>query len=131
MPADWATQDDLETVHFGDLTARQFDRLVCLLEDLAAGRPVTVVRGGPTLFSAGTPAGPVSPPAAPSTVTVCRSTSIRTRPTVSTPSSSAPSGSAPPPPTAATTASAGAAARRRITARMRASSSRNEYGLVM
>ena len=68
VPADWATQDDLETVHFGDLTARQFDRLVCLLEDLAAGRPVTVVRGGPTLFSAGTPAGPVSPPAAPSTV---------------------------------------------------------------
>ena len=68
VPADWATQDDLETVRFGDLTARQFDRLLCMLEDLAAGRAITVVRGGPTLFSAGTPAGPVAPPPAPSSV---------------------------------------------------------------
>lgn len=70
VPADWATQDHLDTVQFGDLTARQFDRLVCLLEDLAAGRNVhvTVVRGGPSLFSAGSPAGPVAPPSAPSTV---------------------------------------------------------------
>ncbi len=69
VPADWATQDHIDTVHFGDLTARQFDRLVCLLEDLAARRQVhvTVVRGGPSLFSAGTPGGPVAPPS-PSTV---------------------------------------------------------------
>ena len=69
VPADWATQDDLDTVRFGDLTARQFDRLLCLLEDLAGRRlvNVTIVRGGPSLFSAGVPSGPVAPPA-PSTV---------------------------------------------------------------
>jgi hypothetical protein len=69
VPADWATQDDLETVDFKSLTARQFDRLICLMEDLAARREVrvTIVRGGPTLFDPGAPAGPVAP-ATPSSV---------------------------------------------------------------
>ncbi|MEN9506566.1 MAG: hypothetical protein RI958_2492 [Actinomycetota bacterium] len=64
VPADWASQDDLSTVSFADLTVTQFDRLLCLFEDLAANRPisVTVVRGGPTLFDPGPPSGPVSPP---------------------------------------------------------------------
>jgi hypothetical protein len=65
VPADWASQDDLESVGFASLTVKQFDRLLCLFEDLAANRPitVTVVRGGPTLFDAGPPSGPVAPPA--------------------------------------------------------------------
>lgn len=65
VPAAWASQHDLDTVQFGGLTAAQFDRLLCLLEDLAANRPVTVtiVRGGPTLFDPGPPSGPVTPPA--------------------------------------------------------------------
>ena len=69
VPADWATQDDLETVGFKSITARQFDRLICLMEDLAARREVrvTIVRGGPTLFDPGAPAGPVAP-ATPSSV---------------------------------------------------------------
>ena len=69
VPADWAAQDHIDTVHFGDLTARQFYRLVCLLYDLPARRHVhvTVVRRAPSLFSAGTPGGPVAPPS-PSTV---------------------------------------------------------------
>jgi hypothetical protein len=64
VPAGWATQTDPATVCFGDLTARQFDRLLCLLEDLAANRPisVTIARGGATLFDPGPPAGPVAPP---------------------------------------------------------------------
>lgn len=65
VPADWATQDTIDRVDFASLTARQFDRLINLLEDIAARRPVsvTVVRGGPTLFDPGAPAGPVAPPA--------------------------------------------------------------------
>lgn len=64
VPAQWASQDDLDNVAFSNLTTRQFDRLVCLLEDLAANRPVTVtvVRGGPTLFDPGPPTGPVAVP---------------------------------------------------------------------
>lgn len=49
---------------FGDLTPEAFDKLVCLLEDLAARRPTNVffVRCGPTLFDPGGPEGPVEPP---------------------------------------------------------------------
>lgn len=66
VPADWATQDDADTVRFSDLSARQFDRLLCLLEDIAARRPVqvTITRGGPTLFDPGAPAGPAVRPTA-------------------------------------------------------------------
>ena len=49
---------------FGDLTPEAFDKLVCLLEDLAARRPTNVffVRCGPTLFDPGGPEGPAEPP---------------------------------------------------------------------
>lgn len=68
-PNDWASSDDGETFNFSSLTGRQFDRLVCLVEDLAANRPVqvTIVRGGPTLFDPGAPSGP-SPTPVPSSV---------------------------------------------------------------
>lgn len=64
VPKDWATQDDTDMVSFGSLTPKQFDRLICLMEDIAAHRPitVTVMRSGPTLFDPGVPAGPVAPP---------------------------------------------------------------------
>lgn len=64
VPRDWASQVDTERVSFSSLSPKAFDRLVCLMEDLAAHRPitVTVMRGGPTLFDAGAPAGPVAPP---------------------------------------------------------------------
>lgn len=64
VPADWATTADGESFDFTALTSKQFDRLVCLVEDLAANRPITVTiqRGGPTLFDPGAPTGPsVSP----------------------------------------------------------------------
>jgi hypothetical protein len=68
VPADWATQEG-DTVDFGSLTPKQFDRLICLMEDIAAHRPirVTIMRSGPTLFDPGVPQGPVAPQA-PSTV---------------------------------------------------------------
>ena len=65
VPSDWATQaDGTEAVEFGTLTPKQFDRLLCLMEDLAAGRSVTVTvtRGGPSLFHPGAASGPVAPP---------------------------------------------------------------------
>ena len=64
VPKEWAKHDDPDMVTFGDLTRKQFDRLICLMEDLAARRSitVTVMRGGPSLFDAGAPAGPVSSP---------------------------------------------------------------------
>lgn len=63
VPRDWATEGDPEVVKFGSLSPKVFDRLLCLMEDLAANRPitVTVMRGGPTLFDPGAPAGPVAP----------------------------------------------------------------------
>lgn len=66
VPEDWATQDDGDRVTFGQLTTHQFDRLLCLLEDIAARRPVqvTITRGGPTLFDPGAPAGPAVRPVA-------------------------------------------------------------------
>ncbi len=65
VPAEWAHHDG-DQVTFGDLTAKQFDRLICLVEDLAARRTVTVtvMRGGPSLFDPGAPAGPVPAPVA-------------------------------------------------------------------
>ena len=67
VPADWATQHD-DKVEFAPLTPKAFDRLLCLLEDLAANRPITVTvhRGGPTLFHPGPPPNPTPPPARPS-----------------------------------------------------------------
>lgn len=67
VPADWASQDDPDLVEFRSLTAKQFDRLLCLLEDLAARRTVhvTVVHGGPTLFDPGAPTGPAPAPVSP------------------------------------------------------------------
>ena len=69
VPANWATQTEDDVVEFGSLTRKQFDYLVCLVEDLARNRPinVTVMRSGPTLFDPGPPSGPVVIPA-PSTV---------------------------------------------------------------
>lgn len=65
VPARWATQQNDDTVEFTPLTPKAFDRLICLLEDLAANRPirVTVSRGGPTLFHPGPPPSPTAPPA--------------------------------------------------------------------
>lgn len=65
VPGDWATQDDQQSVQFRSLTPKQFDRLICLVEDLAANCPihVTITRGGPTLFDPGAPAGPLPRPA--------------------------------------------------------------------
>jgi len=64
VPDGWARQDSPEAVTFGALTPAQFDRLLCLLEDLAAGRAVnvTVLRGGPSLLQTGAPAGPSASP---------------------------------------------------------------------
>jgi hypothetical protein len=64
VPKEWATQDDPDVVALKPLTPKQFDRLICLFEDLAAGRPVhiTVMRGGPTLFDPGAPSGPSPSP---------------------------------------------------------------------
>lgn len=69
VPAHWITLDDAGTATFAPLPARVFDRLLCLLEDLADDRPinVTVVRSGPTLFDPGAPEGPVAT-STPSTV---------------------------------------------------------------
>lgn len=75
VPADWATINDDETVDFASLTPAQFDRLLCLLEDIAANRPiqVTIVRGGPNLFGPGAPLGPmVVPPTSSIHMTVPR-----------------------------------------------------------
>lgn len=64
VPDDWATQDGPDAVTFGALAPAQFDRLLCLLEDLAAGRAleVTVVRGGPSLLQTDAPVWPSAPP---------------------------------------------------------------------
>lgn len=66
VPADWATINDDETVDFSRLSPAQFDRLVCLFEDIAMNRPirVTIVRGGPNLFDPGAPVGPSTAPVA-------------------------------------------------------------------
>lgn len=64
VPGDWVRLDDEGNASFCELPAAAFDRLVCLLEDLAEGRPVTVtvMRGGPSLFDPGTPSGPTATP---------------------------------------------------------------------
>jgi len=69
VPDNWASQDGSDAVKFGDMTPKAFDRLLCLMEDLASGRnvTVTVMRGGPSLFDPGPPPGPFAP-AAPSSV---------------------------------------------------------------
>ena len=69
VPADWVTANPDGTFSFASLTAAQFNRLVCLLEDIAADRPVqvTVLQGGPSLFDVGPPQGP-TPAHVPSTV---------------------------------------------------------------
>ncbi len=69
-PGDWITLDDDGNAIFAPMSAGLFDRLVCLLEDLAEQRPVnvTVARTGPTLFDPGTPEDPTTPTPAPSTV---------------------------------------------------------------
>ena len=63
VPADWVDHSTPDVVRLGELSAAQFDRLLCLFEDLAEGRPVNVVitRGGPTLFDPIAPQGPVQP----------------------------------------------------------------------
>lgn len=64
VPADWATVEQgvegADAVTFGSLSWATFDRLLCLLEDLAEGRPVqvTVMKGGPTLFDPGSAPAP-------------------------------------------------------------------------
>ena len=65
VPAEWATTDGEGTVEFAPISWKAFDRLVCLLEDIAGGRRVhvTVVQGGPTLFGPATPPGPMPAPA--------------------------------------------------------------------
>ena len=67
VPAHWATQADDSRVEFAPLTPKAFDRLICLLEDIAARRPITITvqRGGATLFHAGPPPGPTTPIARP------------------------------------------------------------------
>lgn len=64
VPVEWATPNAEGGFDFGSLTATQLDRLICLLEDIAENRPIeiTVMRGGPTLFDPGAPAGPVVAP---------------------------------------------------------------------
>lgn len=63
VPDQWVVEAD-GTFSFASLTSPQFDRLLCLLEDLAEGRPVhvTVMGGGERLFDPGAPAGPVAAP---------------------------------------------------------------------
>ncbi len=70
VPEDWITVDDDGNATFATLPAQAFDRLVCLLEDLAEHRPVevTVVRTGPTLFGPIAPRGPTNSVPAPSSV---------------------------------------------------------------
>ncbi len=60
VPVDWVEVHPDGTVTFAPLTAAQFNRLVCLLEDIADDRPVnvTVVQGGASLFDVGAPQGP-------------------------------------------------------------------------
>lgn len=62
VPADWATSSDATRVEFADLSWHVFDRLVCLMEDLADHRPVAVVvaPSGPTLFDPGAASGPTT-----------------------------------------------------------------------
>ena len=69
VPDDWVSIDtDADgrptAAHFASMSWKSLDRMLCLLEDLAAGRPVTVVRpmGGPTLFDMGPAAGPTPSP---------------------------------------------------------------------
>lgn len=63
VPDGWARSADDGRFVFGSLSPRQFDRLVCLLEDLAEHRPVEVtIMGGPRLFDPSAPAGPVPAP---------------------------------------------------------------------
>ena len=57
LPDNWATVEvDADgtpvKVDFASVPWATLDRLVCLLEDIAEARPVTVIRpmGGPTLF---------------------------------------------------------------------------------
>lgn len=63
VPEEWVHQVD-GRFEFASLTPAQFDRLLCLLEDVAEHRPieVTVMDGGPRLFDPGAPAGPVAEP---------------------------------------------------------------------
>ena len=62
VPEQWVHASD-DTFTFDALTATQFDRLLCLIEDLAEDRPVHVtVMSGPRLFDPGAPAGPVAIP---------------------------------------------------------------------
>lgn len=70
VPGNWISLDDQGNASFASLPAAVFDRLVCLLEDLAEQRPVavTVVRSGPTLFDPGAPEGPTASTPTPSTV---------------------------------------------------------------
>jgi len=65
VPDQWVAEVDGD-FRFTTLTSTQFDRLLCLLEDLADGRPVqvTVMGGGDRLFDPGAPAGPVATPRA-------------------------------------------------------------------
>jgi hypothetical protein len=69
VPSDWITLDHEGEATFAPLPASAFDRLVCLLEDLADDRPITitVARTGPTLFDPGAPQGPIAT-STPSTV---------------------------------------------------------------
>ena len=64
VPTDWARHNGDDQVEFGPLSWKVFDRLVCLVEDLAEGRPVqvTVMQGGPTLFDMGSAHGPLPAP---------------------------------------------------------------------
>ena len=75
LPANWGTvpttadsAPDQTVVEFDAIPWSTFDRLVCLLEDIAEGRPVqvTVMQGGPTLFDSGPAPAPL-PHRAPST----------------------------------------------------------------
>lgn len=63
LPANWVDHSDPQVARLEPLSTTQFDRLLCLFEDLLDGRPVNVIitRGGPTLFDPGAPAGPVVP----------------------------------------------------------------------
>lgn len=64
VPTDWACHNGNDLVEFGPLSWDVFDQLVCLVEDLAEGRPlqVTVMQGAPTLFEMGSAPGPLPVP---------------------------------------------------------------------
>jgi hypothetical protein len=64
VAADWAEWDGDDGVDFASISWKSFDRMVCLFEDLAAHRPITVIRGqsGPTLFDAGRAPAPLPAP---------------------------------------------------------------------